>query len=419
MSDTNEQVVELDAAAVEAIAKQVTVPEIDYDKIAEKVAEKQAIEAQKNDKEINKLATGKKEAIEGEIVSEFEKMSKEAFLVAQLSAIRNKNFTTLGELNKVAIQSRQAAGMVTKTDADMNATTTADGGAFVPNAQLMTDVFDALPKYSGVANLLRVVTLTTGDSLDISSITADVTFTEVSTEAGTKTQSVPTIASTTVSVREWAAVVPITKKLLNQSAIDVYATVRNSLARGLAKNREKLALSDSSDGIISTSGVVAKTTGTASTANAKLSSITPQMVQAMPFSVPTSSAAGGTFVFSRLLLAQLATAVDANNRPLTLITPSAAGGVLSGTFASYPFVVAETLGTSDAASTTHAVFGNWGEYGVLLRQGTIDTALFDSGTTGGYNLIDQNMVALRSEVWENVGYPIPGAFVTLSTAAAS
>lgn len=412
----DEKEIQIDEAVTAEITKSVVAsiqPQLDALK-----ADKEA-----KDVEVNKLA-GEAEAAEGEIVSEYEKMGKEAFVIKQINAVLQNDGAELAKLNAHAINTLEKAGYVDVTKATyLNAGTTADGGAFVPNADLLKDIFTVLPEYSSVANLLREITLVDGDSLDVATLTADVIMTEVGTEGGTKTVTKPTIGDGNVAVREFAGIALLTKKLLRQSAIDVYAVVRDSFARAIAKNREKLILTDSTSGIVPKSGVVALTTGTASAGNAKLSAITVKMVKAMPFSVPTASAAGGSFVFSRLLLGQLATAEDTTGQPVVTIN-GANGGALSGTFAGYPFVVAETLGTTDAASTAHAVFGNWGKYGVLVKQGAVDSQVFDSGvvvdgSSVSHNLIQENKVAVRVENWENVGYPVPGAFVKLSTSAAS
>lgn len=409
------QNVELDEAAIAAIAKAVSK---DTDAKFEAFETKLADAAKVQEKEASKLA-GDKKAVEGEVVDKYAEMSKEAFAVAQLNAALQGNKKELGALNAHAMKSLKEAGYIEKATY-LNAGTTADGGAFVPNADLLKDIFTTLPKYSSVANLAREITLTEGDSLDLATLTADVIMTEVGTEGGNKSVTKPTIGDGNIAVREWAGIALMTKKLVRQSAIDVYAVIRDSFARAIAKKREELLLTDATSGILNKSGVVVMTAGAGVvTADA----ITMKQIKSMPFQVPTASANGGTYVFSRALLASLAGREDTTNQPIVTLNPGQQGGALSGTFNGYPFVVAETLGTSDVASTVHAVFGNWGEYAIVLKQGAVDSQVFDSGVVvdGGsveHNLIQQNKLALRVETWENVGYPLPGAFVRLRTAAA-
>lgn len=418
MFNTDEKVIEIDEATAEAIAKHVKPQEVDMDAIAEKVAARIVEDAKKNDKEVNKLDNGDPKPAEGEILGKYDKMSKEAFAVAQVSAVLSKNFSELQEMNDHALKSLKAAGMIEKATY-LNAGTDADGAVLVPNAELLGDIMSVLPEFSPLANELRVVTLTNGSSIDISSITADVIMTEVGTEGGTKAVTKPTLGDTNVAVREWAGIALMTKKLIQQSALDVYAILRDSFARAIAKKREELILTDATSGIVNKAGVDVTTLGAGQTT---VSSVDVEELKLLPFEVPTQSAAGGIFVFSRLLLAQLATKKDTTGQPIVTVDATAAGG-LTGTFAGYRYVVSEVLGTSDAISTVHAVFGNFRKYGVVVRQGAIDTAVFDSGTVvdGGsvsHNLIQENKLAMRVETWENVGYPLPSAFARLRTAAA-
>lgn len=375
-------------------------------------------QAQPQDKEVSKLAGGDSQAVEGEVVSKYSKMSKETFAVAQLHAALSGNQKELGELNTHALKTLQDKGMVTKATY-LNAGTDADGAVLVPNADLLTDVLNILPQYSALANELRVVNLTTGSSIDVSSLTADVVMTEVGTEGGSKAVTKPTLGDTNVPVREFAGIALMTKKLVQQSAIDVYAVLRDSFARAIAKKREQLILTDSTSGIVNKAGVVANTLATG---NTLVANVDYADIMGLPYRVPTSSAAGGIYVVSRTLLASLAGRVDANGQPIVMLDAASAGS-LTGRFSNgYRFVVSEVLGATDAASTTHAVFGNFAQYGVVVRQGAIDSAVFDSGTVvdGGsvsHNLIQENKLAMRVETWENVGYPLPGAFVLLTTSA--
>lgn len=403
-----EKTIEIDSAITDAITKSVMEglqPQID------------ALKPVETDKEVNKTASTN-EAVEAEIVGKFDKMSKEAFAIGQINAVLSGNTKELSEMNAHALKTLKSAGYIEKATY-LNAGTTADGGAFVPNADLLRDIFTVLPNYSSVANLAREITLLEGDSLDVATLTADVIMTEVGTEGGNKAVTKPTIGDGNIAVREFAGIALMTKKLLRQSAIDVYGVVRDSFARAIAKKREELLLTDSTSGIVTKSGV---TVMTAATGVVSVNNLTVSSIKSMPFQVPTASANGGTYVFSRALVGALSVKEDSTGQPILTLNQGVQGGSMSGTFNGYPFVVAETLGTSDAVSTVHAVFGNWKEYAVVVKQGAVDSQVFDSGVVvdGGsveHNLIQQNKIALRVENWENVGYPVPSAFVRLRTAA--
>lgn len=412
MSETIKEV-RIDDEAAAAIAKHVAAPEIDYDKIAEKIAEKQP----KQDKEVSKIA-GEAKPVEGEVLGKYAKESKEEFAVKQLLAALSGNAEELAERNAHALKTLQAKGLVTKATY-LNAGTDADGGYLVPNDELLTDVLNMLPDFSPLAGVARVVNLTTGDGIDVSTLTADVALTEVGSEGGSKTVTKPTFGDANINVREFAGIALMTKKLVRQAVVDVYAVLRDSFARAIADKREELLLTDSSSGIINKAGIVTTTLATGDTA---VADITWANIKGMPFKVPTKAARGGMYVFSRLLAAHLDGLQDSQGRDLDILTWDASSN-LTGTLKNgYRFVVAENLGASDAVSTVHAVFGNFSQYAVIVRQGAVDTAIFDSGTvTDGssteHNLIQENKLAMRVEIWENVGYPLPGAFNVIKTAA--
>jgi len=407
----DEKEIIIDEAVTKAIAEQVTKaiqPQIDALKVEKELKEKEVV----------KIA-GEAEVVEGEIVDPLDTMTKEAFAVAQVTAALTGNTAELSKLNAHAMKSLKAAGLVEKATY-LNAGTTADGGTFVPNAALLADIFTVLPSFSPLSSMLREITLLEGDSLDISTLTADVIMTEVGVEGGTKTVTKPTTGEVNLAVREFAGIALLTKKLLRQASVDIYAILRDSFARAIAKNREKLILTDASSGITLKAGIVTKTAAATMTTVAKL---TVKDVKAMPYLVPSASAAGGNYVFSRALLGELDAKEDTTGQPVVTINAGNSAGALSGTFNGYPFVVAETLGTVDAISTVHAVFGNFKQFGVVLKQGAIESQVFDSGTVtdGGaviHNLIQENKLALRVANYENVGFPLPGAFVILKTAAA-
>ena len=416
MAEQEEKTLEIDAEVLKQIAEKVEVKEIDYEALATKVSEiNKAAEV-----EASKLKTAEKEQ-EVEVLGQFDKMSKEEFATKQMIAALSGHHKELGEMNAHALKTLAKAGLVEKATY-LNAGTAADGGVLVPNAELLGDILSLLPKYSPVAGILRTITLTDGNSIDIDALITDVIMTEVGTEGGSKTVTKPALQKTNIAVREFAGIALMTKKLLKQSAIDVYALLRDSFARAIAKQREALIITDATSGLVTLSGVTVLNAGGTTTSGKTTVALIPLAdIKRMPFSVPTASGNGGLYIFSRLLLASLATREDTTGQPIVTLN-SSNGGTLTGTFNGYPFVVSELLGTTDAVSTVHAIFGNFAEYGFLVRQGAIDTAVFDSGTVtdGGsvvHNLIQENKLAMRTEIWEAVGFPLPAAFVRLRTSA--
>jgi hypothetical protein len=137
----------------------------------------------------------------------------------------------------------------------------------------------------------------------------------------------------------------------------------------------------------------------------------------MPYKVPVEAAKGGKYYISRELLEHLDGLQDSTGRDLNIV--KADGSTTEGTLQNgYTYAVSEELG----GDNPHAVFGNMSRFGILLRQGTVESEVFDSGevTDGSsvvHNLIQQNKVAQRVAFYENVGFPLTNAFAVLVAAA--
>ncbi|UNQ40945.1 phage major capsid protein [Prescottella equi] len=335
-----------------------------------------------------------------------DQLDKYEFTAKQFSAFVRGDKQELAELNQKAIDSYKDA----KSKATyMNTGVTADGGAIVPSNELMRDVFTLLGNYSTVSNDLRVVTLSEGNGIDVATLVTDVVVSEVTAEGGNKPVTKPVLGDGDVSLREFAGIAIITKKLVRQAAISVYDLLTESFARAIANQRAIMALTDASSGIVNKAGVV--------DVNASATAVTGYTyddIKKMPYRLPVAAVQGSKYYISRELLEVLDSAKDTTGRDLDLIQLDGDG--LSGTFKNkYRFAVEEVLGKSGAP---HAVFGNMGRFGILLRQGTLESETFDTGTVVDgssvtHNLLQQNKLAQRVAFYENVGYPLPGAFAVL------
>lgn len=397
--------VEIDAEVKDAIVAEVSKS---FDEKVQKMQDEHKAEVDKIktelDTEVSKIKT-EKTAAEAK-TDDIEKMGKEQFLAEQLKAYVSKNTARLGELNLVAQKSLVKAGLVEKGILSAGAPTA--GGSLVPNNELLSDVLSTLGNYSTVAADLRTVTLTAGSGIDVATLVQDVIVTEVGAEGGDKAVTAPVLGDGEVNVREFAGIAVITKKLLAQSAIDVYALVRDSFARAVAKKREQLALTDATSGILSKTGL-----GEVKSTSTTIAGVTWKEFKQVPYKVPVAAVQGGKYYLSRQALETLDTMQDSQGRDLDLLNPGADG--VTGTLKNgYPYALAEELG----GTNPHVVFGNMGRYGIVVRQGAEEYEVFDSGTVkdGGteHNLIQQNKVAVRDAWHENVGFPLPGAFAKLS-----
>lgn len=343
-------------------------------------------------------------------VAETKKLDKVDFAAKQFVAWLNKDHKTLSELNAEAIKSYSDNAGTKETY--LNAGTLADGGAIVPDARLMSDVLTTLGVYSQVAQDLRVITLMDGDSLDIATLVQDVIVSEVATEGGVKPVVKPVFGKDNLALREFAGISIMTKKLVRQAAVNVYDILRESFARAVAQNRAEVALTDADSGIVNQSG-----TATIVTASAD-GIATWNEIKTAPYKVPVAAINGTKYYISREQLEALDTAVDLEGRDLDIVELDGAEG-LTGRFKNgFRFAVEEELG----GENPHVVFGAMGRFGILLRQGTVESETFDTGTVVDgssvtHNLLQQNKLAHRVAFYENVGYPLPGAFAVSETPA--
>ena len=314
----------------------------------------------------------------------------------QFAAYLAKDAKKLKELNEEALKT------YTGTKATyLNTGVTADGGAIVPSAQLLEDVYTTLDTYSSVASDIRVVTLESGDSLDIASLVDDVVMTEVANEGGNKPVTKPVFGESDITLREFAGIAILTKKLVRQAAVNVYDILRNSFARAIARKRAELILTDSTSGIVNNAGVTQIPTTAAIPTYAELTSAA--------WEVPVAAVAGAKYYLSREAIGAIAQEVDAAGNSYVTLDGEAG---LSGRFRNgFRFSVEESLG----GTNPHAVFGNFARFGILLRQGAVESETFDTGivvdgASVEHNLLQQNKLAHRVAFYENAGFPVPAAF---------
>lgn len=394
--DVEAEAVEVKDAEVETEAEQEEeLAEETLNTDTEEVSEK---EVEMTDAEKKSIKTA--EAVQEVQTKSFDKVDHAA---KQFVAYLNKDAKALKELNEEALKT------YTGTKATyLNAAVTADGGAIVPSAALLEDVYSMLDVYSGVASDIRVITLESGDSLDIASLVDDVVMTEVASEGGDKAVTKPVFGESDISLREFAGIAILTKKLVRQAAVNVYDILVQSFARAIARKRAELILTDATSGIVNNAGATSIDTAAAIPTYAELTSGV--------WSVPVAAVGGAKFYISRATLGAIAAEEDAaGNSYVTLDGETGLTGRLRNGFR---FTVEESLGVNGAP---HAVFGNFTRFGILLRQGAVESETFDTGivvdgSSVEHNLLQQNKLAHRVAFYENAGFPVPSAFAVYEPA---
>lgn len=388
---------QLDADSIKEIAKHVVV---DNDAIAKSVVEQ--LQAA-NDKPAGKaVGDGGTAPVAAKDIADMDAQDRTR---AHLKAFFNRDREQLKAFNQYAIETNVKAGY-------MNVTTEADGGGFVPDADMLSEVFSLEANYGVAARLCRTVNVTS-DSVKAAALSATVSFTEVTTETGTKATTKPSFTYPTVELREFAGIVVMTDQLLEDAAFDVRGFVAEELARAAAKKEDELLLTDATTGLTKIAGTVVVRIGAA------LANLDFDDVIDAQYGVPTASQEGGSWVLARAAVPVLRKIKSTDGSYIWGAAPNAE---TPATINGAPYYISEVM--NDAATgldKAYAVFGNFGRYAVLIRKAGLKLTFHDSGTVnvGGtdYNLIQQDMTAMRAVIRRNVFIPLPGAFAVLKSNA--
>lgn len=394
---TEEKEFELDTDSMAEIAKHVTV---DEDSLAAKIAAKMA---EAGDKPVNKQVGDP--GTTPVTAKSIEEMDAQTRTRAHLKALKDGDKEAVKAFNQHAIDTNVKAGY-------MNVSTTADGGGFVPDADMLNEVFSLEANYGVAARLCRTVNVSS-DSVKAAALSATVSFTEVTTETGTKATTKPSFTYPTVDLREFAGIVVMTDQLLEDAAFDVRGFVAEELARAAAKKEDELLLTDATTGLTKIAGTVVVRIGAA------LANLDFDDVIDAQYGVPTASQEGGTWVLARAAVPVLRKIKSSDGSYIWGAAPNAD---TPATINGAPYYISEVM--QDAATgldKAYAVFGNFGRYAVLIRKAGLKLTFHDSGTVnvGGtdYNLIQQDMTAMRAVIRRNVFIPLPGAFAVLKSNA--
>lgn len=392
--ETEEKEFELDADSMKEIAKHV---QVDVAEIAKQVA------AAISDKPVNKgVGDPGTNPVNAKGIEEMDAQDRTR---AHLKAFFNRDREQLKAFNQYAIDTNVKAGY-------MNVTTEADGGGFVPDADMLAEVFSLEANYGVAARLCRTVNVSS-DSVKAAALSANVSFTEVTTETGTKATTKPSFTYPTVELREFAGIVVMTDQLLEDAAFDVRGFVAEELARAAAKKEDELLLTDATTGLMKIAGTVVVRIGAA------LANLDFDDVIDAQFGVPTASQEGGTWVLARAAVPVLRKIKSTDGSYIWGAAPNAD---TPATINGQPYVVSEVM--NDAATgvdKVYGVFGNFARYAVLIRKAGLKLTFHDSGTVnvGGtdFNLIQQDMTAMRAVIRRNIFIPLPGAFSVLKSNA--
>lgn len=407
MSDT--QNIEIDDAVVEAVAQKAaqSIKPVSADEVAEKVASMLAEKTEKTEKkDIHQSSETTKRLKTG-----FDTLPKEVRFAKGLIATLRKDYTTLSEYN----------AFVNKAWAEkanyQNVTTTADGGALVPDPEFVAEVERLTDDY-GVASRLATIRRTDRDSVTLLKGTNEISFTKTNEATAVNAQKL-TYSNDTAVLDKYIATLVMTSEIVEDSAVDMFADATNEVARARAKLFDQLVFTDSTYGLLSPT--IAKAYKT-QTVGAAITNFDADDAMNAQYKVVSSVRRNGRFfmhpsVWNVLRQTKEATTGGYLFGPVgSEVTPSING---------VPVELVDVMPEYGAigANKAFAVFGDLSRVQMHVKR-ILETKVFDSGVVkdaGGsdYNLITQDSFALRATLRCVPQTRFNGAFTIIGTGTVS
>jgi HK97 family phage major capsid protein len=198
---------------------------------------------------------------ESVLKSPYATMSKEKRFFLGVKAIINKDQQTVNDLNKFsgdlyALKAykdgrfddlKEKAGYA-------NDAVSADGGALVPDPEFNTTVYENLPKY-GVIFADGNVQNTDRTAVYALSLTGTIAFTNVA-EAGAIAGTKLAFSRKQTNLIKYAAIIPATSELTEDSIIDYWNIVTNEISRAYGLVSDTQVFTDTTNGILHQAGVI-------------------------------------------------------------------------------------------------------------------------------------------------------------------
>lgn len=195
------------------------------------------------------------------VKSPFATMSKEKRFYLGVKALIEKDQETIKSLNAFAGEMFALKGLLDGRYSDMaqkagyaNDAVSADGGALVPDPEFNTTVYENLPKYGVIFSDGNVQT-TDRTAVYALSLTGTIAFTNVA-EAGAISGTKLGFDRKSVSLLKYAAIVPATSELTEDSIVDYWNIVTNEISRAYGKVADSLVFTDTTYGILHKSGII-------------------------------------------------------------------------------------------------------------------------------------------------------------------
>lgn len=405
--------IEIDDAVVDAIAKKATEQLRDSIQVptAEDIA-KQFVEL--TEKTEKKNVTGSPVVT---AVNKMDEMSKEQRFARGLVAFKTKDHAGIQEYNSYVDKKWQEVNKANY----QNVTTTADGGALVPDPEFVAEVERLTSEY-GVAARLATIRTTDRDSVTLLSGTNEFSFTSTSEATAQNAQKL-TYGAATVALNKYIGTLIMTSEVIEDAAINLWQDATNEIARGRAKLLDQLVFTDSTYGLLSAAVADAYKT---QTIGAAITNLDADDLMNARYKVVSSARQNGRYFmhpsvwnFLRQQKADNASYGSLNylfGGPGQTVAPNVDG---------VPVELVDVLPEFGdiTANEAFAVFGDLSRVKIHIKR-LLETKIFDSGVVpdaGGtdINLISQDAWAIRATTRLVPQTRFEGAFTIIGTGTVS
>lgn len=388
--------------AVEALKSSLEIPTAEA--IADVILEKQE-------------ATNKKQIHEVEDVKtvEMKELSKEQRFAKGLLAFRNKDAKGIAEYN--AYVNKAWADQSIEKANYQNVTTTADGGALVPDPEFVAEVERLTDDY-GVASRLCDVRLTDRDSVTLLAGTNEISFTKTGEATAQNAQKL-TYSATTAALDKYIATLIFTSEVVEDSAVNLWNDAANEIARARAKLFDQLVFTDSTYGLLSPT--IAKAYKT-QTVGAAITNFDADDAMNARYKVVSSVRRSSRFFMHPSVWNVLRQTKEATTGGYLF---GAVGESVTPSIDGVPVELVDVMPEYGAigANKAFAVFGDLSRVKLHIKR-VLETKIFDAGVVkdaGGsdINLITQDSWAMRATLRVVPQTRFNGAFCIIGTGTVS
>jgi HK97 family phage major capsid protein len=298
-----------------------------------------------------------------------------------------------------------------------NVTTTADGGALVPDPEFVAEVERLTDEY-GVAARLCEVRRTDRDSVTLLAGTNEVSFTATNEATAVNSQKL-TYSATTVALKKYIATLTFTSEIVEDSAIDIFADATNEIARARAKLFDQLVFTDATYGLLTPALADAYKTQTVGTA---ITDFDADDAMNARYKVASSARNNGRYFMHPTVWNALRQTKEATTGGYLF---GAVGGSVTPMIDGIPVELVDVMPERGAisANKAFAVFGDLSRIKIHVKR-LLETKVFDSGVVkdaGGsdINLITQDAWAMRTTMRVVPQTRFDGAFTIIGTGTVS